>query len=173
MLDLSLVAEQAEAAEALDWTDFFIAEAGAAAALAGLVVVAVSINVKEILQWSRLVPRAAVSVTLFVNVLLIATFGLLPGVDDRVMGWLVLVPAGTTWISTIGISIKYGIDRDRRRQSVQQYAFWHLALIPLLIGAVLLITGNPDGLYWISAGIVLCYAVGILNAWVLLVEILR
>jgi len=36
-----------------------------------------------------------------------------------------------------------------------------------------LITGNPDGLYWISAGIVLCYAVGILNAWVLLVEILR
>jgi hypothetical protein len=166
-------AEEAGEGEALDWTDFFVAEAGAAAALAGLAVVAISINVGKILGAARLVARAALSVAMFVNVLMIATFGLIPGVDEATLGALVLIPAGVTWIGAIRMIIRYGFDPDRRLKSLGVYVLWHVALIPILIGAVLLIVDAPSGMYWISAGIAACFLVGLLNAWVLLVEILR
>ena len=41
-----------------EWTDLFVAMAGASAALAGLVFVAVSINVERILQYAGLPERA-------------------------------------------------------------------------------------------------------------------
>ena len=40
------------------WTDFFVAEVGAAAALAGLLVVAISINLKQIMSFPLLPGRA-------------------------------------------------------------------------------------------------------------------
>ncbi len=172
MLDLLLTAPEG-AAEALDWTDFFVAETGAAAALAGLVVVAVSINVEKILASQRLVLRAAQTIGVFVNVLLIATFGLIPGLSHVVMGGLTVLTTGVNWIAAIRISIRTGIDPDRRRTSIQNYMVWHAAFIPMLIGGVLLMLGNPDGMYWISAGIAISFVVGVVNAWVLLVEILR
>ena len=41
------------------WTDFFVAEVGAAAALAGLLVVAISINIAKIMGFPLLPGRAA------------------------------------------------------------------------------------------------------------------
>src|SRR6185312_6154219 len=42
-----------------EWTDFFVAEVGASAALAGLVIVAISINVTRIISYPWLPGRAA------------------------------------------------------------------------------------------------------------------
>ena len=50
--------------EPSEWTDFFVASAGASAALAGLVFVAVSINVERILQFRGLPERALATVLL-------------------------------------------------------------------------------------------------------------
>jgi len=44
---------------AKDWTDFLVAEVGASAALAGLLLVAISINVANILEYRSTVTRAA------------------------------------------------------------------------------------------------------------------
>ncbi|MEI9906978.1 MAG: hypothetical protein WDO06_02880 [Actinomycetota bacterium] len=44
------------------WSEFFIAGAGAAAALAGLVIVAVSVNVREILKYRSLPSRSAATI---------------------------------------------------------------------------------------------------------------
>ena len=43
---------------ATNWTDFFVAQVGATAALEGLVIVAVSINLKQILAYAHLPGRA-------------------------------------------------------------------------------------------------------------------
>jgi hypothetical protein len=45
--------------------------------------------------------------------------------------------------------------------------------LPLMIGGVSLLFRAGGGLYWLVPGIVLCLLVAVLDAWVLLVEILR
>jgi hypothetical protein len=65
--------------DASEWTDFFVAGAGASAALAGLVFVAVSINVDRILRLQGLPDRALATVLLLLSVVLVSLTGLIPG----------------------------------------------------------------------------------------------
>ena len=44
------------------WTNFFIAAAGASASLAGLVFVALSVNINRILEYPQLPSRAAATI---------------------------------------------------------------------------------------------------------------
>jgi len=64
------------------WTNFLSAEAGASAALAGLIFVAVSINIKKIIEYKGVPGRAAEALSLLIGVLLISTFGLAPNQSD-------------------------------------------------------------------------------------------
>ena len=43
----------------------------------------------------------------------------------------------------------------------------------LLLSGVTLATGHGGGLYWLPAAFVLAIAIAAINAWVLLVEVLR
>jgi modulator of FtsH protease len=53
------------------WSEFFVAIAGAAAALTGLIFVGVSINLTRILSFSRLPDRAFQAIILMLTVLII------------------------------------------------------------------------------------------------------
>src|SRR5215210_3084035 len=64
---------------ASEWADFFVAGAGASAALTGLVFVAVSINVDRILGPQGLPERALATVMLLLSVVLVSLIGLIPG----------------------------------------------------------------------------------------------
>jgi modulator of FtsH protease len=46
-------------------------------------------------------------------------------------------------------------------------------MFPLVVGAVSLIAGSGGGLYWIAAGVITTIFAAVVNAWILLVEILR
>jgi hypothetical protein len=48
-----------------------------------------------------------------------------------------------------------------------------VAVLPLLAGGVSLLLRAGGGLYWLVPGVVLCLVVAVLDAWVLLIEILR
>ena len=61
-----------------DWHDLFVASAGAGAALAGLVFVAVSINIDRILKLDGVPERALQTVTLLVGVVVVSILGLAP-----------------------------------------------------------------------------------------------
>jgi hypothetical protein len=78
----------------------FVADAGASAALAGLLFMAISVNLDRILQGTGLPGRAAEATALLVAVLVVSTLGLVPGQSPTVLGaelfgaglvaWLVL-----------------------------------------------------------------------------------
>jgi hypothetical protein len=61
-----------------EWSDFFVAELGAAAALTGLVIVGISINVTRILAMPGLIGRAAETLIAPTGLLVISTFALVP-----------------------------------------------------------------------------------------------
>jgi hypothetical protein len=48
-----------------------------------------------------------------------------------------------------------------------------VAVVPSLVAGVSLLLGAGGGRYWLVPGVVLCLVVAVLDAWVLLVEILR
>jgi len=80
------------------WSDFLVAQVGAAAALTGLVIVAISINLKEIVGNRMLSSRAAETVGLLGGVLISATLVLVPGQPRWLLGAeLAGVGFGVAW----------------------------------------------------------------------------
>jgi hypothetical protein len=61
------------------WGELFLAEAGASAALGGLLFVAVSINLNRIIALRSLPGAALGAIVLLVAVLMVSTFALVPG----------------------------------------------------------------------------------------------
>jgi modulator of FtsH protease len=158
-----------------EWSDLFVAAAGASAALAGLLFVAVSINLDRIIGEAGLPDRALETVLLLLGVLLVSIVGLVPGQSSGALGTELLF-----------VSLAIAIVIARLPTAAQSSGFdpsrswlwtrWGLRLVgtvPFVIGAASVLLETGGGLYWIVAGIAFAIVGAIANAWVLLVEILR
>src|SRR6516162_3945847 len=75
------------------WTDFFVTAGGAAAALTGLLFVAVALRPREIRESALMVGRARSAFYSFVTVLLIALLAL-AGTASRLIGLALVAIAG-------------------------------------------------------------------------------
>src|ERR1700722_6987557 len=156
-----------------DWHEFFNAAAGASAALLGLLFVAISINLKLILEHRHLPGRAAGTLGTLLSVLVVSSFGLAPGQSNRTLGVEVLVTGAVVATQAIWVSVG--------KRSEGDPLSWTLGNLPLLLfpalalvgGGCSLLAGSGGGLYWVLAGTVLTFVGASVNAWVLLVEILR
>ncbi|MGK2932714.1 MAG: hypothetical protein ACSLFD_08090, partial [Solirubrobacterales bacterium] len=71
---------------AAEWKDLFVATAGASAALAGLVFVAVSINLDRILALEGVTNLALSTLALLIGVLITSMFGLIPNQGEESLG---------------------------------------------------------------------------------------
>jgi hypothetical protein len=157
------------------WGNFFVAEVGAAAALSGLVIVAISINLQRILSFPQLPGRAAEMLIMLVGALLACSFGLLPDQPLKLLGGEI-IGAGLL-MTVVPLAIQARQIPAIKTQPVTWW-LWRLILalcagIPVLIGGGYLLAGNSAGLYCVAAGIMLTLAATVWNSWVLLVEILR
>jgi type III secretory pathway component EscV len=158
------------------WSNFFVAELGAAAALTGLVIVAVSINLARILSYPMLPGRAAETLALLMGVLVVASFGLVPGQPLWAFGVEALVVAGVVLLMSLASTFKHWRTVAAEHRGERIYTRLGLMLLVTAVaatGGMVLMTGSAAGLYWVMAGVLLSLMVGVLNAWVLLVEIVR
>ncbi len=155
------------------WHDLFVATAGAAAALAGLVFVAVSINLERILSLRGLPERALQTVMLLLGALVASVLGLAPQ-DPATYGWEVLV-TGAVLIGTLSITGHRSLAGASAHPSwiVSRVLFMLPGSAFYVVGGVLLAGGNLTGMSWVVAGLVGAFVGGVMNGWVLMVEILR
>jgi tetrahydromethanopterin S-methyltransferase subunit E len=161
----------------LGWKDFFIAAAGASAALAGLVMVALSVNLEPILKHFHLPARAAASITTLVLVLVTSMAALMPqsiwalGMEVLILGifaWTLQL-----WATRQDIAAQKKYDRPRYEAMVQTFT-GQIQTLPFIIGSILLfVTHGGEGLYWFGIGTLLVFIFAVQNAWVLLIEIRR
>ena len=152
-----------------------MAEVGAAAALSGLLIVAISINVQRILSFPQLPGRAAEMLIMLVGAMVICGIGLIPNVPPKLLGGGIGAIGFAMWLVPTVIQV-----RSLIAVRGQPMAWWlsrilvtHCASLPILIGGYLIFTGNGIGMYWIAAGVLITLAVTVWNSWILLIEILR
>src|SRR5580658_2028423 len=126
------------------WGDFFTACAGASAALAGLIFVALSVNIARILQFEHLPARAAAAMGALMLILTVSLAVLAPQppvwLGGEVLGLTLLA-----WLLQIGsardssaASRKYG---RPSREHVMEIAFGQVQMAPFAVGGALLIAG--------------------------------
>jgi hypothetical protein len=163
-----------------EWHDFFLAQAGAAGVLTGLVFVGVSINLQQIVSdpSSGLAGRAGEALILLVAVLTVSVLVLVPGQSLGVLGTEVLVVGLAAWGWIVAIQLQllreWGTMRaDLRVPFVLRVVLGQVATLPLVIAGVAVLWVGPVGLYWLVAGTVFSILAALFEAWVLLVEINR
>ncbi len=157
------------------WLGFFSAEAGASAALAGLIFVAVSINLAQIVKQKQLVSRSAKALLSLMGVLFSSSLCLIPDLSRPILGYELTALGLLIWAGT-SLS-QYGAARRNPYVGVKEKAFHfvltELSAIPFLVGGLSLVRGSGGGLYWLAAGTVFSLANALLDSWVLLIEIQR
>jgi hypothetical protein len=158
-----------------EWQSLFVAEVGASAALAGLLFVAISINLARILQGAGLSGRAGEAMVLLVAVLVVSTLALVPGQSSTVLGAELLVAGLVAWSALVTIHVRAvrGQVGPSSRVLAGRIVLAQTAVLPLLVAGVSLLLGAGGGLYWLVPGVVFCLVIAVLDAWVLLIEIMR
>jgi modulator of FtsH protease len=149
-----------------EWTDLFVAVAGASAAL----------NVERILKYEGLPERGIEALAMLLVPLVISIAGLLPGQSHVALG-LELLAIGAALIGVmlrlpIAHQLPDGIDTPPR-YALNRQVVRLSGTVLLLVGGLAELFAVAGGLYWVAAGIVLLILGAVVNAWVLLVEILR
>jgi hypothetical protein len=156
-----------------EWSELFVATAGAAAALAGLVFVAVSINIDRILKLPGIPERALEAVATLIVVVVVSIAGLIPGQSTVALGIELLVIAAVYASLVARLRLRAPAKDEPFLRVMSRATVRGFAVIPLLVGAVTLLAEAGGGLYWIAGGLATATVASVANAWVLLVEILR
>jgi hypothetical protein len=157
------------------WATFAVSVGSAAAALLGLLFVAVSIRVDVIAASAELRNRAAQALGLFVTVLFVALLLAVPGQSFRLLG------AELIALALVTSAVLYILDRRARSAGSSQPVGRLLEVVApnsvtsvlLLSSAIVLVCGEHAGLYVLIAPVFVALAGGVTSAWLLLVRTTR
>ena len=159
----------------MSWDNFFTAEVGAAAALAGLIFVGISINLQRIVQLPMVANRALQSLLILLSLLGIESLLLVPSPPALVLGTSVAGIAAATGAALNFLELRSWREVEPRfrpvlrNHSVEIQIPWVL----VLVGAVALLTQSPGALYWFVPATLAGFLIAVVEAWIITVEILR
>jgi hypothetical protein len=163
-----------------EWHDFFLAAAGAAAVLAGLVFVGLSINLGLIMSNPAygLPGRALEALVLLMAVLIVTILLLVPAQGMVLAGVEVLIVGAADWIAIVAIHLLHlrhwqSLEANLRWNFVGRVVLGQAATLPFVAAGVAMLNWGVGGLYWLVVGVILSFLVAAAEAWVLLVEIHR
>jgi uncharacterized membrane protein YjjP (DUF1212 family) len=151
-----------------EWTNFYLAAAGAAAALTGLLFVAVSLRPREIRQSPLMVGRARSAFYAFVTVLL-GTLLALAGTSSRLVG---VVQLGVG-IGVLALSAPFTVRAGRARTlNYPRAIVYHAGLVVVAAaGAVRAFNGTSQHYAVVLAtGVMLLLGIALTNSWQLVLS---
>jgi hypothetical protein len=157
------------------WAEFGVAAAGAAAVLAGLVFVAVSINLERVLTVPGLPGRGGECIVMFVGALIASLLLLVPGQSNAALGVELVITGAMLAVGLVVIAWT-GLKHTAHHPLSWRVTRIVTALatsVPIAVAGVSLIAESGGGLYWLLAAVAFAFIAGIGNAWVLLVEVVR
>ncbi|HEU0114433.1 MAG TPA: hypothetical protein VFQ80_07145, partial [Thermomicrobiales bacterium] len=155
------------------WQPFFTMVGGAAAALVGLLFIALSIQLRAIAADPIARGQARTALGGFVGILALAIVTLIPGQTPRWLG----AEIGVIGLALAAASVRFqGETRLRlppalRPRYLVSLAPVDFATAAILIAAVSLVAGRSGGLYWLAPTVVMCLGNALFNAWSLTVRI--
>lgn len=156
------------------WSEFNVAMVGATAALAGLVIVAASVNIAEIVKATTITARLAAGIAALVLALIVSALSLVPGISPVGLGVGVLVAAGGAGGFQLHAGAVIARDRDPgARARVMKSLLGFLPIAAYLVAGVLLFIAPAAGLVAAALGCLAAIASAIVVSWVALVEVLR
>src|SRR5271170_3880547 len=150
------------------WQVFFVAELGASAGFAGLLLVSLSVNEARILQFGGLAERGLQALSSLFLVFIVATVALIPDQTPRQLG------AETLAVSVLQIVLQTHLQVVAQRLTEKRYRRSLLLLTCLaqlgsatfLIGSALMLEqGRWLGLYAFVPGTIIGFAVSGIVAW--------
>ncbi|TLM83403.1 hypothetical protein FDW83_10625 [Pseudarthrobacter sp. NamE2] len=158
------------------WGEFNVAIAGAGAALGGLLIVALSVNIKQIAESRGLAARAGAAISALILGVVLACAALIPDQPLWVFGTEVLAGtlAGGVVAALAGRAILQDDSPGRRSDwDTQHIASFVLPLVIYAVGGVLLVLAVPAGLLVVALATIVALIGAVVFSWVALVEILR
>jgi hypothetical protein len=158
-----------------EWQTLISMQASAAATLTGLVFVAASINLDKIVAMPVLPARVVETLVQFLQVFFVCTALTIPRQPESALAAEILVVTLFSWtIQMVGF-VRYVKARlgYPRWWLVLRVGQTHLASIPFCIAAICLLTGIPGAFYWLVPGFFFSFFAGLVNSWVLLIEVVR
>lgn len=161
------------------WGALFLAAAGATAALSGLIFVGLSVNIRTVRDADKregqsfLTGRAMEALAALLIVLVISLVALTPGIPRGALATFILVAGLGSATSPLRALLA-----SRQQAAIGLPLLLRLVTavgftVTLLLSGVTLATGHGGGLYWLPVAFVLAIVIAAINAWVLLVEVLR
>ena len=161
--------------DAAGWDGFGTTAATAAATLTGLLFVAVSINLKQILNERNLPGRAAQTLVFFGLPLIFALLLVVPDQARAALGGELIATGVFAWATAVVIDYRAG-----RSEYEPAWSRPVTRVVPMAVsGACVIVAGVSEvagaggGLYWLVPATMLAILAGLVNTWVLLVEIMR
>lgn len=157
------------------WDNFFVAQVGASAALAGLLFVGISINMAKIVATPSLPDRALQALALLFGILLVASVLLVPGQAVVNVGYEVGALGVALFAVTLRISVRSlgGVPARYRRWHVGETGVVGIAVLLYPAAGAVMVAAGTVGNYLVVPAFLVSFVIAIIDSWVLLVEINR
>jgi hypothetical protein len=160
------------------WSEFNVAVAGAGAALGGLLIVALSVNIKTIADSPGLAARAGGSIASLILGVVLCCAALIPGQVPWGYGIVVLIGTALCGVVVVRSALRVHQDAGETgfgRWQAERIGLFAVTPVIYAVAGILLVATSLSAaaLVLVAAGTLLAIITTVLFSWVALVEVLR
>ncbi len=157
-----------------NWHEYNVAMLGATAALAGLVIVAASVNIQVVITAASLTSRVASGIAGLILASIVCAVGLFPELTITAYGAVVVGAAALTTVFAAVAAVRiFQNHHPENRLRVGKAAVAFVTPLLYAAGGIIALTGSGGGLVWLAVGAIAAIVSALCVSWVVLVEVLR